>query len=88
MFGSTLENIFQDDTDIIYVTSMAIIFITVSQFCCHKSMLMRWYKDNPADGFAVARSISVGLPLDATNDQVTANDPQVGHAVPEADREV
>ena len=50
---------------------------------------MRWYVDNPIDGNVAARSISVGLPPEDTNViDNPDNVPQVGHAVPEADREV
>ena len=49
-------------------------------------MMMLWYAENPIDGNIVARSISVGLPLDQINEP--SNAPQLGQVVPEADREV
>ena len=49
---------------------------------------MRWYLEHPVDGNAVARAISVGLPPDAAPAGVVSERPQVGHVVPEADREV
>ncbi len=58
-------------------------------------MMMQWYSDHPVDGIEVARSISVGLPPDATTpngeqqpNQPKKEEPEVGHVVPEADREV
>ena len=52
-------------------------------------MMMKWYLEHPIDGIEVARSISVGLPPDDTEGQQTeVNQLQVGHIVPEADREV
>lgn len=51
-------------------------------------MMMKWYQEHPIDGIEVARSISVGLPPDTEAQQTEVNQPQVGHIVPEADREV
>ena len=63
-------------------------------------MMMRWYEEHPVDGNAIARSIRVGLPADAeTGGDRGAHDgvemvtprldaPELGHVVPEADREV
>jgi len=50
-------------------------------------MMMRWYKEHPVDGNAVARSISVGLPPDQ-NSYDYSNELEMGLVVPEADREV
>ena len=55
-------------------------------------MIMRWYEENPIDGQEVARSISVGLPPDPPEEsarQITdKEEPEIGHIIPEADREV
>lgn len=56
--------------------------------------MIRWYAEHPLDGQIVARSISVGLPADTPAaedfDRPAQNTdrPNLGHVVPEADREV
>ena len=84
---------FDYDSKIIAIYSICIftVLMILGQFDCHTSMIMRWYTENPIDGHVVARSISVGLPPEDTNvidNPDNSAEPQVGHAVPEADREV
>ena len=54
-------------------------------------MLMRWYRENPLDGNAIARSIQVGIPPDedlAISRDNNGSGLRLGFTVPEADREV
>ena len=73
-----------------------LVLFTLTQFCCHYSMIMQWYKKNPIDGLSVARKISVGIPVEKPNmsesnqEESNQSDSAVtkGLTVPEADREV
>ena len=71
-----------------------LILLTLVQYCCHYSMMMKWYRENPLDGKQIARSIQVGIPPEAPDDPNGPNDcpdndaVSFGHTVPEADREV
>ena len=71
-----------------YVISGTVVQIigTFSQFYGHFKVMMNWYELNPKDGHRVARSISVGLPVD--NVIKSQRGTIMGHVVPEADREV
>ena len=57
-------------------------------------MIIKWYTLHPKDGNKAARSVSVGLPLEHSNQQEEIEDNsqkeelQEGVVVPEADREV
>lgn len=83
----------------IIFSTIGLMLLTLGHFCCHYQMMMRWYEEHPIDGNAVARSIRVGLPADGEvgddRDEVDGematprlDAPELGHAVPEADREV
>ena len=74
----------------IQVGSGCLMVLTILQYFSHYNMMMRWYDENPIDGQEVARSISVGLPPEAPDPILLSHNrqPQIGHIVPEADREV
>ena len=67
---------------------VVLVLLTLGQFCCHYNMMMRWYVEHPADGKTIARSIRVGIPPDQSVLDQKKGSPDLGHAIPEADREV
>lgn len=48
---------------IVMLSCLLLAFITL-HFIFHYRMMIRWYIENPLDGLAFARSISVGIPVD------------------------
>ena len=72
----------------IIVSNVLLLVITPSQFVCHTTMILRWYRENPSDGHNIARAIRVGLPLVDVKHKSLGEGEVWGYAVPEADRDV
>ena len=78
------------NSSVIQFIYVILILLTLVQYCCHYSMMIKWYRENPLDGKQIARSIQVGLPPegDANGPHDDSGIVSKGHIVPEADREV
>ena len=68
------------------MANVGLIINTPTQYMSYYLMMMQWYKENPSDGLRVARAMRVGLPL--KDDTRLVDGEILGHAVPEADREI
>ena len=68
------------------MANVGLIINTPTQYMTYYVMMMQWYKENPSDGLRVARAMRVGIPVKHDTRLVAGE--VLGHAVPEADREI
>ena len=58
------SEVFMPAATLIYVLAGLLAFTTLLYIFLHFNTIIRWFKEHPADGNAIARKIAVGLPPD------------------------